>query len=314
MVIPLELWRAIALLLPAPADVRHLSETCGALRAELVGAHFKACWSVARCSDNPGATVRDCGLRMWAEHGDVGAVTELMAGVSDPIEIDDALLLAGGAGHADVVRVLSGDVRAGVLQSGALQAAAVSGHVEVVEFLLTHLRGTDGKPREYVDPVEPVETLAVQLGEALYYASSSGHAVIVAMLIDAGADVHFEDDEAILYASSNGRLIVVRQLIAAGADVTVRNHKALSLATMFEKEHDGVVELLLMTSMPPPHMISRCLDVAASRGHRANVSRLLGLCEMKRPILFAAFSALFMGHFRITFDLVCRLLQMLRSR
>ena len=63
------------------------------------------------------------------------------------------------------------------------------------------------------------------------------------LAIQAGADVHANNDEALLYASSNGHLPVVEVLIKAGADVHADNDEALRLASMYG--HLSVVEVLV---------------------------------------------------------------------
>ena len=76
-------------------------------------------------------------------------------------------------------------------------------------------------------PIEEAIRLAIQAGadvhfnddQALRWTSFYGHLPVVEVLVKAGADVHANHDEALRHASSNGHLPVVEVLVKAGANI-----------------------------------------------------------------------------------------------
>ena len=79
--------------------------------------------------------------------------------------------------------------------------------------------------------------------KVLINASKRGHTEMVKVLIDAGADVHVENDWALQWASYYGHIEVVKLLLDAGADVHAKNDLALRYASA--NGHIEVVKLLL---------------------------------------------------------------------
>jgi ankyrin repeat protein len=71
----------------------------------------------------------------------------------------------------------------------------------------------------------------------------NGRKEVVQLLLNAGADVHAEDDLAIRLASVRGHTEVVQLLLNAGADVHARNDEAIRLASKWGRTE--VVQLLL---------------------------------------------------------------------
>ena len=78
---------------------------------------------------------------------------------------------------------------------------------------------------------------------ALRWASKHGHANVVKILLDAGADVHADNDYALRWASNNGHAEIVKILLDAGADVHAVNDLALKWAS--KRGHANVVKILL---------------------------------------------------------------------
>jgi ankyrin repeat protein len=281
--LPFEILREVALMLP-PTDVRSLSATCKALRAELVGAHFKARWSVAHR--------REVGT--WAEIGDCDAVKEMLAiGSISSETADHCLKSAATQGHAGVVRVLIDGVPVGTeIVGSAMHLAAENGHVECVRMLLQVLRDANVGPRYFVD-------------YSLMGAARGGHDRIVTILMDAGADVHYQEDLSVCNASANGHVHVVHQLIAAGARLTTRNYLALRQA--IQHGHDAVVCTLLRISSPPMSMVNDCLAVAATNGHHDIATLLLSKHPSKCTTAFATLYAFINGRVYTVYILVCHL-------
>ena len=69
-----------------------------------------------------------------------------------------------------------------------------------------------------------------------------GYANTVKKLLDAGADVHTDNDIALRLASRYGHLEVVKILLDAGADVHAKDNEALRWAKY--KGHTEIVKLL----------------------------------------------------------------------
>ena len=86
----------------------------------------------------------------------------------------------------------------------AIWWAASHGHLSVVEALL------DGGVRNPND--------------GLVAASRIGHTGIVALLLDRGADVHYEDDLALYWAAAKDRLEIATLLLQRGASTTGRHN------------------------------------------------------------------------------------------
>jgi len=71
----------------------------------------------------------------------------------------------------------------------------------------------------------------------LKWASIKGYLIIVKYLINAGADVHYDNDVALRIASANGKLEVVKYLIEeAGAYIYAQNNNALSCAVQYKRK------------------------------------------------------------------------------
>lgn len=71
-------------------------------------------------------------------------------------------------------------------------------------------------------------------------ASYLSDANVVALLIDAGANVHFQEEALLVFAANAGYELTVDTLLAAGADPTTK-----SLAVAVAKNHVEIVEQLL---------------------------------------------------------------------
>ena len=80
------------------------------------------------------------------------------------------------------------------------------------------------------------------LNRRLLKASQNGDTEDVQILLEAGANVHAEDNFALLCASANGHTEIVKLLLEAGANVHAVHHQALRWAS--HRGHTEIVKLL----------------------------------------------------------------------
>ena len=106
---------------------------------------------------------------------------------------------------------------------------------------------------------------------ALRWSSENGRAEVVRLLLQAGANVHTLDDAALRSASENGHAEVVRLLLKAGANV----HADYALGWSSYKGHTEVVHLLLNAGANVHASDDYALRWASVQGHTEVVRLLL---------------------------------------
>ena len=122
-------------------------------------------------------------------------------------------------------------------------------------------------------PIEEAVALAIQAGadvhfnddQALRIASKNGHVAVVEFLLKAGADVHADDNEALCWASYHGHLPVIEVVVKAGANVHAKNDYALRYAS--ENGHLSVVKVLVKAGANVHAGNAAALRYASSSGH-----------------------------------------------
>ena len=100
---------------------------------------------------------------------------------------------------------------------------------------------------------------------ALHCASVGGHAEMVSLLLNAGADVHASGDSNLQLASMYGHVEVVSLLLDAGADVHAFFDLALGRASL--TGHSNVVALLLNAGADVHTFDDNSLHIASSYRH-----------------------------------------------
>lgn len=145
-----------------------------------------------------------------------------------------ALMLASGAGHSHMVRVLLQNDANVLLKDdrgwSPLAYAAHCGHIDIVKGLL------------YTEPAQ-------QTTISLIPAASRGHVSVLRILVSAGVDVNLAAEDgttALISASKRGRLDTAAILIEAGAEVNARMADGMS-PLMFAATwgHKDLMRLLL---------------------------------------------------------------------
>ena len=173
----------------------------------------------------------------------------------------EALVTACEQDFEDIVMTLliEGEVRAGSLDNEAICIASEHGEETIVQLLLEH--GADpsarnGQPLRIAALCKHLEVMNRLLDAgadvhsdndaALRYvcgADLPDPSLVVERLLDAGANVHADDDAPMRGACERGGLETVRLLLEAGADVHARNGEALANAC--HGGFSGVVDQLL---------------------------------------------------------------------
>ena len=113
---------------------------------------------------------------------------------------------------------------------------------------------------------------AAELDLALFCASYEGHTPVVALLLDRGADVHFDEDDALVTACFRGHLATATLLLDRGADVHAQDDEPLTLAA--EEGHLETVRLLLDRGALAQAQDNWSLRMAALSG-RLEIAKLL---------------------------------------
>lgn len=227
-----------------------------------------------------------------AENGHVRMLT-LLVEVGVNIRADKyAMSKAAENGYADAVRFL---IRAKAeYGKGILGKAAENGHVAVVSVLLK-ARG-NGKQslnmavlKNKIIAVKTLLAARVNVNSRvprnpLITAASVGFDKIVSLLLEAGADVHVDDDGALLAAVAKGSVTIVSLLLNAGANVHAEDDEAVNIAVRhFLKPK--IVSLLLNAGADVHtkrnlHLLDRLM------GHWLGGARLYRKGEASAPSVF----------------------------
>ena len=177
----------------------------------------------------------------------------------------DALTIAAGNGHGDVVAYL---IEAGARVNGTggglppLHSAAEEGQLDVARILLE--AGAELDLRDYSGRT------------ALMYAADEGNAEVAGWLLSEGADAGLTDNQgytALDYAADEGHADLVRALLAfAGEGDAPPTGEALgpALRAAADEGHGDVVRVLLEAGADPAGTDARgrtALDYAAAEGH-----------------------------------------------
>ena len=207
-------------------------------------------------------------------------IVEFLLSKGAEIDVEDCfsrtpLMLAAKKGHNDVSMYLinhGADIskKDGISNQTALHYASESGHLKVVELLLSKGAKIDVKDRYHCTPL----MLAAENGHndvsmhlinhgadvskkggisnrtALHYASGNGHLKLVELLLSKGAEIDEEDKKhrtPLMLAAENGHSDVSMHLINHGADVCEIGvfWRTTLLSYASENGHSRVVELLL---------------------------------------------------------------------
>ena len=109
---------------------------------------------------------------------------------------------------------------------------------------------------------EYMERKGENLDKLLIQAASDGHTDTVKLLLDAGANVHAENDQALRWAASDGHTDTVKLLLDAGANVHACDDDALRLAAF--DSYTDTVKLLLDAGANAHANYDEALRLAAS--------------------------------------------------
>jgi ankyrin repeat protein len=170
-------------------------------------------------------------LYLAARNGDAATARALLAAGLDANTSlpggETALMTAARGGHTDVVGVLLAGSSA--VDSLADLAAGDAGSTESSGYTAAENSGYGGTSR----PTHKRNRADVNARErwyghtALMSAAAAGHADVIRLLIEAGADVHAVDDEgatALSIARANGQDEAAAALVAAGAEPPLPRH------------------------------------------------------------------------------------------
>ncbi|KAJ3287681.1 hypothetical protein HK104_008485 [Borealophlyctis nickersoniae] len=160
---------------------------------------------------------------IWKNHGRL-IRWFLEASGMDVVHLDNdyALRVAAHRGHVELVRLLvDHGANVDVLGTYTLQISAMYGQLEMVRLLL----------EKRAD--------AWNSGSALSHAASNGHAEVVQMMLENGADVYADLEGPLMYAAGRGYLKVVRILLEHGANIHYRFDQPLISAA-----YSGYVEVI----------------------------------------------------------------------
>lgn len=139
-------------------------------------------------------------LVIAARTGNINAVRRLIAAGANPaFDNNDAIELAAGYGHLEVVRLLLQDERVDPSADNdkAIVLAAQGGYLEIVRLLLSDSRVNPG----------------VSVNEPIRWAAMNGHLEVVRLLLqDDRVDPTADDNYAIRGAAENGHTEVVQLL------------------------------------------------------------------------------------------------------
>ena len=107
----------------------------------------------------------------------------------------------------------------------------------------------------------------------LQRSAENGHVEVVSALLEAGADIHANNDDALRWSAENGHVEVVSALLEAGADIHANNDAALRRSA--SNGHVEVVSALLEAGADIHAGYDDALRWSASNGHMEVVSALL---------------------------------------
>jgi ankyrin repeat protein len=191
-------------------------------------------------------------LMLAADHGHQTAVDALLVYKLDINATDDegctALYRAAARGYAGIVRSLLHPLRGARIdlvdnhyRHNALMTASALGHTEVVRLIIK----SAGCSKEYLNEKDK------EGYTALHGATNNGHAQIVRLLLDAGADPSVKDATgrtAFLDGAQRGYLEIVQALQKSDVDLNERSFRgwtAMHLAA--QNDYVKVVEWLVKT-------------------------------------------------------------------
>jgi len=171
-------------------------------------------------------------------------------------DIDNALSQASEYGHLDSVKVLieaGGDIS--FSDYSPIIWATFSGNIHIVEFLLKY------------------DISQEALNTSLLYASRINYVDLIELLLDHGANIHFDENKPLEKASHDGNIEAVKLLLDYGANVHALNDIALRRAS--KAGNTEVVKLLLDHGANVHADDNYALRFACKFGHTEVVKLLL---------------------------------------